>query len=159
MRQRAQSSEHGEKRGIADELVDDFRERECFPTFEEARDIEWIRVEGKFNMITEPHAVQVRLFDAGAYSGVNWLERCRNNGVLPMRIWGKFLEHMVDEYGDQDVWLDPVVKHTYERNALLSAQRRLNEQIDELEQEREKIEAAGPGAPTHATFNDLTPVE
>lgn len=89
-------------------------DRRCsaMPTFEEVRDVEFVRRSGKINMLTGN--VLNELFTSGRLDGAAWLVRCRENGVH----WASYWTEAVKLWGDPSSWLTSDEARSYEIEAL-----------------------------------------
>ena len=76
----------------------------CLPTFEEIRDVEYIRQSGKLNMVTDDVAAALaknRLKD-----GLNWIVRCRQFDISWFYLYSQSISYMETIHGDRENWFD-----------------------------------------------------
>lgn len=81
-------------------------EHECFPSFEELKEVEWIRLAYTFDFVSEMGSVIAKLSRLKLYRGLSWILRCRSNE----RYWGQRYDELkssyIIKYGPVESWFD-----------------------------------------------------
>lgn len=107
---------------------------QSFPTFEELRDVEYVRRSGSINMLTEN--VQRELYDRGRYAGVVWLERCKENRVPWQSHFATALAHYETKHGPVDTWFTSDLLDGWEVVEIDSELHQLRQRLADLELRR-----------------------
>lgn len=115
-----------------DELVKMTKEMDCFPSLEAARDVEYVRQTGMFNMITEGGAVIQFMYDHKLYAGVAWLTMCRKHMLLPMLMWSRWHDEMEKQYGPLENLLSEEAREARTELILENEISRAQEQLQTL---------------------------
>lgn len=105
-----------------------------FPTFEELRDVEYVRRSGNINMLTEN--VQRELYDRGRYAGVVWLERCKEHHVPWQSHFTSAIAHYETQHGPVDTWFTTDLLDGWEAGEIESELQRLRQRLAHLESTR-----------------------
>lgn len=112
-------------------------ELECFPTWEEILEFEYVRRSGKYNMF-EFHNVQRYAYDSGLYNVVNWLQRCKDKKQSYTRLYDIALVHYIKLHGQRDKWISV----DFEKNALVQELEAQQSQFQQkLQSIQEKLES------------------
>lgn len=107
---------------------------QTFPTFEELRDVEYVRRGGRINMLTEN--VQRELYDRGRYAGVLWLERCREHRVPWQAHYESACRHYAERHGPVDTWFTEDILDGWEVGEIDAEMRELQARLADLESRR-----------------------
>ena len=117
---------------IIKKLVEDWdRDARCIPTFEEIRDIEYIRQSGEINMITDN--LLGALKKKGLQSGWNWVYRCYKLHSSWATHYCKHLHYMEEKHGSRVDWCKGDYKFAVERNEIMIEKQALQYRLAELE--------------------------
>lgn len=103
-----------------------------FPTFEELRDVEYVRRSGRINMITEN--VQRELYDRGRYAGVIWLERCKECHMSWTAHYDAAVSHYVSRHGPVDSWYPKSLVASWEQFEVDQEIQTLQSRLRDLEE-------------------------
>lgn len=112
-----------------------------FPTFEEIRDVEFIRRGGTINMITDN--VQRALYDQGRLDGVLWIQRCRDHNLSWHFHYATALSHYTKIHGPSDQWFNEELLHEWETECLLREERELRSRLSAVTGKIRKITQKG----------------
>lgn len=105
-----------------------------FPTFEELRDVEYIRRSGRINMITEN--VQRELYERGRYAGVLWLERCKEHRFPWQSHYESAVQYFETKHGPQTEWFSHDLLLSWEMCEIDSEMRELQARLARLESKK-----------------------
>lgn len=108
---------------------------ECWPSFEAIRQYEWVRSEGKFNMITEFSAVVDEMYRLEFFDALEWLFLCKEHGIFFGILFGEAVDHYEKERPRKD-WFDIEFRKGVQ-HARLSEKRA---EIDKLQRELARLE-------------------
>lgn len=97
---------------IEHQIRDWDRRMKSFPTFEEFRDVEWIRRSGKINMITG--GLVAELLDNSRYEGAAWLKRCRANHCSWGSLWDLAQKTYEAKHGPKEDWFPDELVNEWE---------------------------------------------
>lgn len=108
----------------------------CMPSFEALRQYEWIRLSGKFNMLTEGRKVVEEMKKLGFFDALAWLLLCQEEKVFFGTVYSTGMEHFRKE--NPGNWFDADFLKDIQRSKkrdLKEQLRQLQAEIDELENE------------------------
>lgn len=129
------SPEWGKESTNVDELELRHKHVECWPSFDAIRQYEWVRREGKFNMLTEQRQVSDEMHRLGFYDALEWLVRCSQEKIFFGTIYSHAMEHYRKDIPVKD-WFDKEflrgIKQGRKR-ALQDELAALQRKIDEME--------------------------
>ena len=111
---------------------------ECWPTLEEVKDIEYVRQEASCNMFNG-RAVMSRLNEIGAYAGINWLQRCKEQNFHPAVVYSHHIVALEREYGEMSTWLSKDERLDYQHRALNTQKAALERQLKDLETNQKEL--------------------
>lgn len=127
---------------LAPELTQQVKEWDtlvpCLPTFEEVRQVEYLRKLGKHNMYTDN--VFAALTSLGLCLGAAWIKRCQRAGLSWQNVWAKCDKSIENEHGHRDTWLTSDVRLTYARCGIAAKRRALREEMLALDAESGALE-------------------
>ena len=103
----------------------------CIPTFEEIRDVEYIRQSGEINMIADD--LLGALKKKGLQSGWNWVHRCYKLHSSWTTHYSKHLRYMEEHHGNRVDWCKGDYKFTVKRNEIMIEKEQLQYRLAELE--------------------------
>jgi hypothetical protein len=87
-----------------------------FPSWQEIREIEYVRRNGNVNMFIVNDVVNA-CRKLGLIHAMNWLDRLKNVDVAPSTIFGIAVKHYQNDHGSQDTWLtDEFIKEIESNN-------------------------------------------
>lgn len=115
------------------------RDVRCIPTFEEIRDVEYVRQSGEINMITDD--LLGALKKKGLQSGWNWVYRCYKLHSSWATHYSKHLSYMEAQHGSRVDWCKGDYKLTVERNEIMIEKKQLQYRLAELEARSENYHA------------------
>jgi hypothetical protein len=104
------------------------------PSFEELRDVEFIRRSGKINMLMGD--VMRELYDRGRYDGVAWLMRCKDNRAHWTEYWAPAMATFQKSHGPVDSWFTPELLEAWEMGEIRAEEDRLRLRLAELQARR-----------------------
>lgn len=107
----------------------------CIPTFDELRDVEYVRTCGKVNMFDTTHLLR-ELYDSGRYAGVCWVIRCQDNRIAWQKLYTKSVEMFEPEHGPKESWFPRDLVAAWEEQALNEQVSKLEKQLAELKSRR-----------------------
>jgi hypothetical protein len=110
------------------------RRIKSLPTFEELRDVEFIRQSGRINMILDD--LRKELYDRKRYDGCMWIERCRANRIPWISIWAEAMAHYQKVHGDPRTWFTKELLDNWEEFEILEEERALKRRLEELRSKR-----------------------
>ena len=100
------------------------------PSFEEIRDVEFVRRSGRINMVTDN--LMQELYDRGRFHGVLWLERCRQHRISWTSHYSPAIKYYADLHGSTDQWFTEELLTQWEEEELLRRERELKDQLRDL---------------------------
>ena len=107
------------------------RDVRCIPTFEEIRDVEYVRQSGEINMITDD--LLGTLKKKGLQSGWNWVHRCYKLHSSWATHYSKHLRYMEEHHGNRVDWCKGDYKFAVERDEIMIEKKQLQYRLAELE--------------------------
>jgi hypothetical protein len=110
------------------------RKMRAAPSFEEVRDVEWIRRSGRINMITDN--LQQELYDRNRLDGVMWLERCRRNRVTWISYWDEAIAAYESKYGPRNKWFTSDLVDEWKDAEIDREERQLLDRLEEIKSRR-----------------------
>jgi len=125
--------------GVFSEVKNWLDHIDAAPSFEEIREVEYVRQSGEINMITAGRNLQRHCFDRGLYHAVCWLERCKENKTYWGTLYSETVKQFEEAHGPRDKWITKEFKHKVDRNALEIEERNLKIKLQELKNKREKL--------------------
>ena len=108
------------------------------PTFEEFRDVEYIRQSGEINMVTDN--LGRTLCDKGRYAGFLWLQRCRRYKVSWTSHYTPSMQHYTELYGPVSKWFTNELLLKWEEEDLQRQEDDLRDRLRSLRQKKQKIQ-------------------
>ena len=76
---------------------------QTFPTWEEVRQVEYLRLYGDVNMFVTADAIAA-CHRLGLKLALSWYERLKRVNAVASTIFGLAVNHYHSEYGSQDTW-------------------------------------------------------
>lgn len=119
------------------EVVEWHNTMECLPTFEEFRELEYLRQTGKFNMYTDD--IVRGAFDHGLYEATSWLIRCREGHISWIKVAQLAEPDLEKEHGPREEWITSEIRQELEERALVAEESRLRSKMEELRARREEL--------------------
>lgn len=107
----------------------------CIPTFEEFRDIEFVRRSGAVNMFYREGVVR-ELTKACRWDGIAWIERCMSVGRSWTSMYSAALAFFEKEHGPVDLWYTSELLDSWREEAIDAEQRALEERLAEIKSRR-----------------------
>jgi len=107
----------------------------CIPTFEEFRDVEFVRRCGRVNMFFSDGVLR-ELADAARWDGITWIKRCQSVGRSWASIYSASLAFFEKEHGPADSWYTSELLDTWREEAIDLEQRALEERLAEIKSRR-----------------------
>jgi hypothetical protein len=104
------------------------------PSFEEIRDVEWIRRSGRINMLID--GLQRELYDSGRYAGVVWLERCKKHRQTWTSYWDAAMASYEAIHGPRDTWFPRELTDAWQETEILEEEGRLERRLADLKSRR-----------------------
>ena len=90
--------------GVKKSVLDWHLRMLTFPSWQETREIEYVRRKGNVNMFIVSDVVDLcRKLDLN--HAVTWLDRLKGINVVPSTVFGIAVRYYQSEYGSQDTWL------------------------------------------------------
>lgn len=108
----------------------------CMPSFEALRQYEWVRANGKYNMITEGSKVIDEMMTYGFFDALAWLQQCQEEKVFFGMVYSTGMKHFRKEVPGN--WFDKEFLqgiHQSKKRDLRDQMRKLEAEIQELENE------------------------
>lgn len=112
-----------------------------FPTFEEIRDVEFVRRSGNINMMTSD--VQRELYNLGRLDGVLWIQRCRDHNLSWQFHYSTAVDHYTASHGAADTWFNEDLLHEWKVEGLLREERELRQRLSSVTSKIRKIDQRG----------------
>lgn len=123
---------------VAEKLLEEVKEWDSFmkslPTWEEIRDIEYVRQSGTINMFTGD--VVGELTKLGLFSGINWLHRCKENKQFWGTIYSKTIESFEKDHDRREKWITDEFRERVEDTQIALEEILLRRKIQELKVKR-----------------------
>jgi hypothetical protein len=107
---------------------------ECLPTFEELREVEYIRQRGEHNMFIDN--ITRIAYDWGLYDAVCWLHRCKEARISWMKVAALAEPELVAEHGPRESWITPEIKRELDDRVLDAEEQRLERELHALKAKR-----------------------
>lgn len=104
------------------------------PTFEEIRDVEFVRRSGTINMITGDLVGE--LYRRGRYRGVAWVLRCRENHTSWFNVWDIAMKDAVEKHGEANTWFTSELIESWEDFELELEEERLKQKMNDIKKRR-----------------------
>lgn len=104
------------------------------PTFEELRDVEFVRRSGRINMLVQD--VQRELYDRGRYAGVRWLQRCKEHRQPWHSFWDSYMKFFESRHGPKESWFTSELLDEWESDELALEELELRRRLAEIRSKR-----------------------
>lgn len=134
MPKESESPEWGKDDANASALIQRHRYISCWPSFAAIRQYEWIRAEGKFNMITQMGDVQQEMLKLGFFDALEWLMTCKENRVPFTQLYSDAVAHYRKETPAAK-WFDRAFRASIHKSKISA----LQEQIRKLQAEEKGL--------------------
>lgn len=107
------------------------------PSFEELRDVEFVRRSGTINMITDN--LTQELHDRCRYDGLAWILRCKKHKISWIRHWDSSVKFYVELHGPTNTWFTEDLVESWQEQELLLQEMQLQKKLAELRQKKSQM--------------------
>ena len=110
------------------------RTMKSVPTFEEFRDVEYVRQSSKINMITEGLVGELQRVQR--WDGVAWVLRCKEHGVSWIKHWSSAMNSFEAKHGPKETWFPDELRDRWQDEELAAEMRILEGKMKSLQKIR-----------------------
>lgn len=111
----------------------------CIPTFEEIRDVEYVRQSGRTNMF-DYNVVMRIMFDSGLYAGVRWLDKCHAECIPWFKLYDQVIHVFERDHGPKEEWFNEGYYAKVELNELEKMEQDRLIELEKIRARRKQLE-------------------
>lgn len=134
MPSKSESPDWGNDSADVSALIQRHRYIGSWPSFDAIRQYEWIRAEGKFNMVTQAADVQQEMLKLGFFDALEWLLTCKENRAPFSNLYTDAMAHYRKET-PYVKWFDRAFRANIHKSKISA----LQEQIRKLQAEEKGL--------------------